>query len=98
MPSLSLPSPRLRAVLRRLLVGGLTLLVLFGASRFDAAATIGNITISQHAFVQLCKDTGGTPRRVGTSVVACSYPDGQTSTCNFVTKQCSDTGGGLPIT
>jgi hypothetical protein len=46
---------------------------------------------SYHAFVQLCKDTGGTPTRVSTYVVKCSYPNGATSTCNFVTKQCTDT-------
>ena len=82
------PSPRRRAVLLRLLVGSLTVLVLLGASRFSAAAA--PISISQHAFVQLCKDTGGTPRSVDTYVVKCTYPDGATSTCNFVTKECTD--------
>jgi hypothetical protein len=102
MPTTSpvLPSPRRRAVLLRLLVGSLTVLVLLGAGRFDAAAA--PISISQHAFVQLCKDTGGTPTRVSTYVVKCSYPDGHSSTCNFVTKQCTDyippeiTPGGNP--
>lgn len=82
-------SPRRRAVLLRLLVGSLTVLVLLGTSRFRAAAA--PISISQHAYVQVCKDTGGTPTRVTTYVVKCTYPNGATSTCNFVTKQCTDT-------
>ena len=95
MPSSLPPRPRLRAALRHLLVGGLTLLVLLGASHFDAAASIGNVVISQSAFVQVCKNTGGTPTRVSTSVVRCTYPNGGTSTCNFITKHCTDD---VPIT
>jgi hypothetical protein len=40
------PSPQRRAILLRLLVGSLTVLVLLGARRFDAAAA--PISISQH--------------------------------------------------
>jgi hypothetical protein len=51
----------------------------------------GAISVSQHEYVGICKDTGGTPSRAGPRQVKCDYGDGYSSTCNFKTMKCEDT-------
>lgn len=51
----------------------------------------GHVSVSQHEYVQICKDTGGSPSRAGSRKVKCDYGDGYSSTCNFKTNTCVDT-------
>lgn len=43
----------------------------------------------QNNFVSNCRETGGTPRRIGHRTVQCTWPSGNSSTCNFETGVCT---------
>jgi hypothetical protein len=78
------------------LIGVLTFAVmLFGVAGIGAVSAQtfknGTISVSQHEYVGICKDQGGTPSRAGPRQVKCDMGGGYSSTCNFKTMKCEDT-------
>lgn len=51
----------------------------------------GTVSVSQHEYVGICKELGGTPSRAGSRMVTCDMGGGYSSTCNFKTNTCTDT-------
>ena len=51
----------------------------------------GSVSVTQHEYVGICKDQGGTPSRAGPRQVKCDMGGGYSSTCNFKTNKCEDT-------
>jgi len=51
----------------------------------------GKVSVTQHEYVGICKDLGGTPSRAGPRQVKCDMGGGYSSTCNFKTNTCEDT-------
>ena len=51
----------------------------------------GTVSVTQHEYVGICKDLGGTPSRAGPRQVKCDMGGGYSSTCNFKTNKCEDT-------
>ncbi len=74
-------------------IAAVAVLALFLALTLHSAgatySTGGPITISQSAYVKLCKSTGGTASSSGSKTI-CSYAGGPVSTCDFKTKTCRD--------
>ena len=80
-------------LIRTLLMATALALVLIAQTGSVSARTFknGSISVSQHEYVGICKDTGGTPSRAGSRKVTCDYGDGYSSTCDFKTNTCEDT-------
>ena len=65
----------------------------FGAVPGGAAAETalpGTVSVSKSRFMDICRETGGTPYETDNNSVACFYPDGSMSVCNFDTMTCQD--------
>ncbi len=84
------PSAIGQTAVRLAAVAVLALLVALALHSAGATySTGGPITISQSAYVKLCKSTGGTASSSGSKTI-CSYAGGPISTCDFKTKMCRD--------
>ena len=87
---------RASGVLMLRLIGVLTFAVmLFGLVGVGAVSAQtfkgGKVSVTQHEYVGICKDLGGTPSRAGSRQVKCDMGGGYSSTCNFKTNTCEDT-------
>ena len=80
---------------QRLVLATALALMIVGLTGFGTASAQtfknGTISVSQHEYVGICKDLGGTPSRAGARKVKCDMGDGYSSTCDFKTNKCEDT-------
>ena len=44
---------------------------------------------AQNEWVDLCRENGGSPKSTGPRTVTCTFPNGNSMTCNFRTLVCS---------